>query len=144
MDMFRNLGLAISVIRTMRGMSQAGVAQAAGIGKSQLSKYENGKELPKLDSLEKILQVLKVSSADFFYTADLLNKREGALLKGGAGELPSPFGMSLLADESEGALFPFFRQLFDLYASLAGEKIRLGLDRLSPNDKPEKGYRKRA
>ena len=36
------------------------MARLAGIGKSQLSKYESGKELPKLDSLEKVLLVLNV------------------------------------------------------------------------------------
>ena len=57
--MFVNLGRTLSLLRELRGKSQASVAREAGIGKSQLSKYENGKELPKLDSLEKVLIALE-------------------------------------------------------------------------------------
>lgn len=64
--MFGNLGKALSRIRELRGVSQSRVARLAGIGKSQLSKYENGKELPKLDSLEKVLLVLNVGHFEFF------------------------------------------------------------------------------
>src|SRR4051794_17681514 len=39
--MFANLGLALTRARERRGVSQAKVARLAGIGKSQLSKYEN-------------------------------------------------------------------------------------------------------
>ena len=60
MAMFANLGRTLSLLQELRGKSQARVAREAGIGKSQLSKYENGKELPKLDSLEKVLNALEV------------------------------------------------------------------------------------
>ena len=53
--MFERLGLCLRTFRELSGKSQASVAREAGIGKSQLSKYENGKELPKLDSLGKVL-----------------------------------------------------------------------------------------
>jgi len=58
----------------MSGKSQARVAREAGIGKSQLSKYENGKELPKLDSLGKVLAVLEISPLTFFYGLAVLEK----------------------------------------------------------------------
>ena len=66
--MFENLGPALGLLRELRQYSQAEVARRAGIGKSQLSKYECGKELPKLDSLERILNVLRVGSDGFFST----------------------------------------------------------------------------
>lgn len=74
--MFANLGLAIARVRERRGISQAKVARLAGIGKSQLSKYERGKELPKLDSLEKVLLVLDVGHFDFFRMLALLDRGE--------------------------------------------------------------------
>jgi transcriptional regulator with XRE-family HTH domain len=43
-------------------------------GKSQLSKYEQGKELPKLESLERVLAVLNLGSLDFFYALHLLDR----------------------------------------------------------------------
>jgi transcriptional regulator with XRE-family HTH domain len=71
--MFEKVGIALEVLRKLRGMSQAALAQAAGIGKSQISKYENGKELPKLDTLEKLLGVLGVSLATFAVVLGFLN-----------------------------------------------------------------------
>ena len=42
MSMFRNLGTTIRLLRELRGYSQAALARRAGMGKSQLSKYEQG------------------------------------------------------------------------------------------------------
>jgi transcriptional regulator with XRE-family HTH domain len=89
MGMFVNLGMALSLLRELRGKSQSRVAREARIGKSQLSKYENGKELPKLDSLEKILRVLKVDMFEFFYTLYLVDGRAAALAAG-----PAPAAMT--------------------------------------------------
>jgi transcriptional regulator with XRE-family HTH domain len=84
MAMFVNLGRTLSLLRELRGKSQARVAREAGIGKSQLSKYENGKELPKLDSLEKVLNALKVGYFEFFYTLYLVDRRAADLARTGA------------------------------------------------------------
>jgi transcriptional regulator with XRE-family HTH domain len=86
MAMFLNLGRTLSLLRELRGKSQARVAREAGIGKSQLSKYENGKELPKLDSLEKVLNALKVGYFEFFYTLYLVDRRAADLARAEAGE----------------------------------------------------------
>lgn len=74
-----NLGRTLGLLRELRGKSQALVAREAGIGKSQLSKYENGKELPKLDSLEKVLRALHVGYFEFFYTLYLVDGRAADL-----------------------------------------------------------------
>lgn len=65
--MFANVGKALIRLRERTGLSQAAVARRAGCGKSQLSKYENGKELPKLDSLERVLTALGASYISFFW-----------------------------------------------------------------------------
>ncbi len=75
MDMFRNTGLGLRILREWRGWSIRALAAEAGIGKSQLSKYENGRELPKLDSLQKILRALSVGSVDFFSLTTLLDRK---------------------------------------------------------------------
>jgi DNA-binding XRE family transcriptional regulator len=85
MGMFANLGMTLSLLREIRGKSQSRVAREARIGKSQLSKYENGRELPKLDSLEKILRVLKVDMFEFFYTLYLVDGRAATLGEAGGG-----------------------------------------------------------
>jgi transcriptional regulator with XRE-family HTH domain len=79
-SVFANLGRALFLLRDLRGVSQAALAKTAGIGKSQLSKYENGRELPRLDSLEKLLAPLRVGYLEFFYmvaTVDLRAKPIG-------------------------------------------------------------------
>ena len=132
MAMFANLGRTLSLLRELRGKSQARVAREAGIGKSQLSKYENGKELPKLDSLEKVLNALKVGYFEFFYTLYLVDRRAADLAQpeDEAGETaaapaahpsaplympPFPGGNSLLADSTDQAFGQVFTDLLLLY-----------------------------
>lgn len=110
--MFENLGSALRLLREQAGLSQTRVAREAGMSKSQLSKYETRKELPKLGSLEKILRVLAVEPLWLFYTADLLSRQipgEPAipLLQ----SAPSPF----LHESEEAAFRGLFEQLLNLY-----------------------------
>jgi transcriptional regulator with XRE-family HTH domain len=89
---FANLGKTIFLLRDLRGKSQAEVARSAGVGKSQLSKYENGKELPRLDSLERVLVALDIGYLEFFQTLALIDRRaqtlgQDPLAPGGLGEL---------------------------------------------------------
>jgi len=127
MAMFTNLGRTLSLLRELRGKSQARVAREAGIGKSQLSKYENGKELPKLDSLEKVLIALKVGYFEFFYTLHLVDRRasELELADNGNGReephaeplsMPSFLpGNTLLDDTTDQAFSQVFTDLLLLY-----------------------------
>src|ERR1700712_4991085 len=126
MAMFVNLGRTLSLLRELRGKSQALVAREAGIGKSQLSKYENGKELPKLDSLEKVLNALKVGYFEFFYTLYLVDRRaadlemtaDGAPARAAEEPLYLPpliKGESLLAESTDQAFRQVFTDLLLLY-----------------------------
>lgn len=121
MAIFGNLGRTLSLLRELRGKSQARVAREAGIGKSQLSKYENGKELPKLDSLEKVLNALKVGYFEFFYTLHLVDRRAADLERAGDGSegmagpaAADPPYMPPLSDESSqpGTMDQAFSQVF--------------------------------
>lgn len=76
--MFGNLGKALIRLRERKGVSQASVARAAGIGKSQLSKYEHGKELPKLESLERVLGALGASYFELSWILDVVDRGEPA------------------------------------------------------------------
>jgi transcriptional regulator with XRE-family HTH domain len=125
MDMFRHLGLTISVLRGLRGKSQAQVAREAGVGKSQLSKYENGKELPKLDSLGKILTVLNVTPLGFFYTQDFLDRRRKALDGGPtAGDLNIlPHDLSILSLKTQKRIRNLMGNVFSLHEALLEERV---------------------
>jgi transcriptional regulator with XRE-family HTH domain len=74
--MFANVGKALIRLRERTGFSQAAVARKAGCGKSQLSKYENGKELPKLDSLERVLDALGVDYIMFFWIVNTTDRTD--------------------------------------------------------------------
>lgn len=125
MDMFRHLGLTISVLRGLRGKSQAQVAREAGVGKSQLSKYENGKELPKLDSLGKILTVLDVTPLGFFYTQDFLDRRQKALDGGRtAGDFNIlPHDLSILSLKTQKRIKNLMGDVFALHEALLEERV---------------------
>ena len=86
--MFRHLGLALRLLRELRGQSQAQTARQSGIGKSQLSKYENGRDLPKLDSLEKVLTAIGVGHEGFFSTLATIDR--WAAGSGAFGEPETP------------------------------------------------------
>jgi transcriptional regulator with XRE-family HTH domain len=73
-NMFVNLGPALLRIRELRRKSQTRVARDAQIGKSQLSKYETGKELPRLDSLERILVALDLGYYEFFFVLQQMDR----------------------------------------------------------------------
>lgn len=120
MGMFNNLGRTLSLLRELRGKSQARVAREAGIGKSQLSKYENGKELPKLDSLEKVLNALEVGHFEFFYTLYLVDRRASDLMRGEPGDgsfhLPPLIdGRPLIEESTDQAFSQVFSDLLVLY-----------------------------
>ncbi len=127
--MFDRIGNALELIRQFRGMNQVSLARAAGVGKSQLSKYVNGKEKPKLESLEKLLVVLRVSPVTFFSVVAFLDHQAARLdqpgepipgLEGvaGAGLLPGP-----LQDSFEKVI----RDLLALQAELVRTTITGGL-----------------
>lgn len=131
--MFERLGLCLRMFRELTGKSQASVAREAGIGKSQLSKYENGKELPKLDSLGKVLSVLEISPLTFFYGISVLEKGFDPSLGVGAQLLRSEStGPLLRAQEAAG-----FRSLFEQFLSVFELAIEgRVLDRIREEHKP--------
>lgn len=137
MAMFANLGRTLSLLRELRGKSQARVAREAGIGKSQLSKYENGKELPKLDSLEKVLIALRVGYFEFFYTLYLVDRRASDLGDGASAAtvpdaplyLPPLDGNTLLSQSTDRAFSQVFTDLLLLYRRIFEQMVLTGVQR---------------
>lgn len=70
---FQNIGQALAILRRQQGLSQAELADSCGIGRAQLSRYEAGKELMKLHTLEKMLRQLTVEPEDFFHLVRTLD-----------------------------------------------------------------------
>jgi len=59
-----NLGPLLWEWRTRRSLSLGQLAQAAGLHKSALSRWESGKRLPRVPELEAVLRALDVSAAE--------------------------------------------------------------------------------
>jgi transcriptional regulator with XRE-family HTH domain len=111
--MFANLGPALVLLRELRGKSQARVAREALIGKSQLSKYETGKELPKLDSLERVLTALGIEHFQLFSTLDLVDRRAVTLFPEQGG--PRPAASTLLPEATTVAFHRVMNELLNLH-----------------------------
>jgi transcriptional regulator with XRE-family HTH domain len=107
---FVNVGKTLARLREYRGKTLSATARNAGIGKSQLSKYEHGKELPKLESLEKILRALGVGYLDFF--------RILAVLDRGEDEKPP------CAEDVEEVFSRLNRRIFHLHRVFVDESLR--------------------
>lgn len=122
--LFGQVGLALQALRELRGSSQAALSRKAGIGKSQLSKYENGKELPKLDSLEKILLALEIRPHTLFYVSQILSQ----ILED--NDFPSPllaeagFGANLLTQKEQEAYSRVLLDLMNLFQCQLEGRIR--------------------
>ena len=65
-DMKRNIGLRIKHLRTVRGLTQATLAEAVGISTEAISNIERGVNFPSFENLAKIAEVLKCALVDIF------------------------------------------------------------------------------
>jgi transcriptional regulator with XRE-family HTH domain len=121
MEMFAGLGVALKLLRELRGRTQADVARNSGVGKGQLSKYESGKELPKLQSLERILRELGVSQLAFFYLLHFVDERARTLATADdASELvwaPLP-DLEILSPDTTAAFKQLGGDLLDLHGKV--------------------------
>jgi transcriptional regulator with XRE-family HTH domain len=126
--LFHNLGNTLALIRHLRGKSQAQVACDAKIGKSQLSKYENGRELPRLDPLERLLKALGISIHELFFTLALVDERASSLSspEGSTQRLLLAVprkGGALLLPETEEAFYKLQSLVLDLYRLVYTELV---------------------
>jgi transcriptional regulator with XRE-family HTH domain len=72
--MFDRLGDTLCVLRLLLGVSQAELAERAGIRSNQISRYETGVVLPQLPQLEKILTALGVGPSELLFTMSHLDR----------------------------------------------------------------------
>ncbi|HEY2290410.1 MAG TPA: helix-turn-helix transcriptional regulator [Thermoanaerobaculia bacterium] len=125
---FANLGKTLALVRELRGLSQAEVARRAKMGKSQISKYENGKELPKLDSLSSVLDALQIGVFEFWYTFHLVNMAaeniglEAAMKAQKLPPLPLS-GPGLLSNETDAAFRHLVEVVMHVYHRMYFEKL---------------------
>lgn len=117
--MFAELGGTLRALRESKGLSLGELARRTGMGKSQLSRYEGGKELPKLGSLEKLLRAFDAEPLTLFYTAHLLKHRATI----------SPLGLlitttPLLDDPALASFRNLFGHFLDSFEILLATRLR--------------------
>ena len=122
-----NMGRALALVREFRGLSQAGLARRAGAGKSQLSRYESGRELPKLDSLSRLLTALGIGFLELFYIVRLLDHLESEL--GSEAGISSEFLILQDAQFLDSEVRDTFRGLLDQALTLFKLLIKVQVGR---------------
>lgn len=58
------LGMRLAILRRRRGWTKVQLSESAGVSASNLSRYESGKKIPQIDTLERILDALSVTFSD--------------------------------------------------------------------------------
>lgn len=81
-EMFAHMGETLSLLRSLRGYSQAELAEKCGLQSTQVSRYESGLVVPQLRQLEKLLRGLKVGLEVFIYAHVVVGEIQGVLDKG--------------------------------------------------------------
>lgn len=114
--MFEHLGETFVVLRLLRGLSQAELAERAGIRSNQISRYETGQVLPQLGQLERILTALEVGMPELLFAMSHL-ERTARLLEGG-DRLPAE---SLVRD----SVAVYWREVSDLQLRISQEVARV-------------------
>ena len=130
--MFGNVGRTLALLRETRGYSQLALSREARIGKSQLSRYENGRELPKLETLERVLAVLDVPPIRFFYTVAVLDSLVG---RDPAAEMPPlPLPLTLLQPDLDEVFSVTVGQFFRMVRLRT--EVQARLETLTPAARP--------
>jgi transcriptional regulator with XRE-family HTH domain len=125
---FHQLGTALQVFRGRAGLSAAELARKARVGKSQLSKYENGKESPKMETLARLLDALHVEPLWFFHLMHQLSREQPVeSLNADLFLMREGMGSSISKDAADGFL-RVFSDLLALHALMAGERPTLESD----------------
>ena len=63
-------GVVISKLRVRKGLTQERMSGLAGIARSHLVALENGKKIPKLDTVWRIADALKITPAELIREAE--------------------------------------------------------------------------
>lgn len=106
MSAFEFVGEALVLMRRIKGLSQSEVARRAKMRSSQLSRYEKGETLPKLNQLDRLLQAHGATLLDFATILAAIRTPQRVLAaEASADEIRDSAGTTLLLREG-GMLVP--------------------------------------
>lgn len=64
------MGLNLKIARIKKGLTQEELCKLVGIGRTTLSKLEQGKTKPKMDTMEKLSIALETPILELFFYED--------------------------------------------------------------------------
>lgn len=137
MEPFRHLGLALEILRSIAHRSQAELARSARCGKAQISKYERGRELPKLETLARILEALNVSPLTLFFLVAVLDGLEEAPDPRALPESLIRAVLPAFGQEEEDAMGKLLAGLFRSYLSAQERRLVAEARRFRTGDPAE-------
>jgi transcriptional regulator with XRE-family HTH domain len=82
----RSLGTALLMLRRARGMTHGAIWEATGISRSNLSRYELGRAVPRPSTMRRIVEAMGVSMGDFYRAQYQAQVREELMGKDGAAQ----------------------------------------------------------
>lgn len=107
-----NIGENIKKLRIEKGLTRQDLAKALKVSDSTISRYENNKREPNMETINKIAKALEVSPSEFF-DWDNLNEKETHLLiseitgdRSSFSQLESKISYSLIS------IFEFAKDLY--------------------------------
>jgi len=131
MGMFDRLGETITVLRLLRRLSQAELAERAGIRSNQISRYETGQVLPQLAQLERILTALDVGMPELLFTLEHLDRTARVLED--ADRLPAE---AILVRDAVAA---YWTEVTDLHLRISRQVARVVSENLGWKGEPQEG-----
>ncbi|EKO3674029.1 helix-turn-helix transcriptional regulator [Vibrio metschnikovii] len=94
-----NIGRALSLCRTQKGMTKTKLSKAANVSVSYLTLLEQGKRDPNLSTIDQICKALNVPTSIFMFLASDVADREG--ISSELAEKLSHTALSLMEPEIE-------------------------------------------
>jgi transcriptional regulator with XRE-family HTH domain len=99
-DATASLGSSLAALRGFLHIKQRALALKAGISNAQLSRYENGTQVPNASTLHRILMAANVTPQDFYRLDGLLREIAERRESGPVPAPTRPSLRSLMAGES--------------------------------------------
>jgi len=96
-----NIGRALSLCRTQKGMTKTKLSQVADVSISYLTLLEQGKRDPNLSTINQICKAMNIPTSIFMFLASEVSDRDG--ISNELAEKLSHTALSLMEPESEQA-----------------------------------------
>src|SRR3954470_587393 len=90
------LGMALNILRIIRGMTQDELAEASGVRSASISNYERGVNVPELQTLRRLLSALRFPLSAIDSTEDFVRRMLSGAMDG-AAQLPNEASLDELA-----------------------------------------------